>query len=93
MGKFNGKNYFYFRFLIHDFRLNKLRKLQYYKEDPKQKEKAEKEFEKVDSIYMDGKNLIKWKTVGNGTWYNQPLWLYLLKQSSRKESIPNKSYY
>ena len=53
------------------------------KNDPRENDKISRQFENITSIYMDTKNKINWKTVGTGTWYNQPLWLYLLTYKNK----------
>ncbi|CAI2375054.1 unnamed protein product [Moneuplotes crassus] len=60
-----------------------MRDITQVRDNPKKKQKLEAQLEQADSIYVDTKNNRPWRTVDRGTWYNQPLWLYLLTKYNK----------
>jgi len=62
--------------------LNIMRKMDVKNPDLKEKEKVTKQFDNISAIYKDTKNGRNWNTVERGTWYNQTLWMYMLKNTN-----------
>ena len=48
------------------------------------------QFEQIEAIYRDSRNGLKWKTVNNGKWYNQNIWLYLLTKKAKGKVDPTQ---